>query len=369
MTTITGLPRTNWRDARSSWHPALENLLTVPMTENADVAHIPLRDLESFVSRSVEARQAEAALSRTKSKRPTNTYLLYQKACLDRVSAWRKAHASELPKGNDMRCSMIMSRSWALESSSVRAKYKALAEIDLEIHEKAFPGWATVQKPLKRQVRSKKLSDAFLTTEAVKLPTSKDAQVFAAAALSLPHILDRLFTLTSHCRELEDLLQSCVTSEVMCEASWPTDKGLDYQMAVLRYNDFLASVHDKLEEHVADKKLLEPYVTKVYDLQFTFDDASASYMDIDPQLDGMFSVANGDSTNVDSASFMDVDPQLDGMFDNIDPRLENMFKDMDAVPSMSAEDVEKAFQESCANGASTAETEIVVDEAVAAQED
>lgn len=389
---------------KTSWHPALEKLLIKPLTEHADLAHIPLKDMESFVSRSVAIRHTEAGLSNLKSKRPSNIYLLYQIACRERAYAWKRAHLNELPSGYDSRWSTIISRSWALESSSVKAKYQALAETDRENHDKAFPGWKFVRKTRRNTLNKKnkpqtpaiaKLADAKLTDtkqtgakasgapqplpsciiEDVKFYPSPSTQNLPATGLSQPkgpspHILQRLATLSGCCRELEALLKSCQTSEVMRKGLWPSDKGLDYQMAVLQYNDFVASVYDKLEQHVRDKKVLEPYVPKVYDLQFTFDEASGMYkcspctwpsldlvsapapMAVTDQQLLLVGVENRVSTDINLASFMDIDPQLD-----------DMFKDIDAVLDMSDEDIEKAFQEACANDASTVETGLVVDAA------
>lgn len=132
-------------------------------------------------------------------------------------------------------------------------------------------------------------------------------------------------------------------------------------MAIYEYNAFVASTYDKLENHVRDKELLKPYVPKVFDLQWVYDEVSGMYKVslFWPSMD--LSVPASVSTPMSMSMPMDIDQQL--------PLggCENGFTapaDFGVAPLFTDEEIEKALQEFDAAGANTADSEPVVNEPV-----
>ncbi|KAK3486573.1 uncharacterized protein B0T23DRAFT_228627 [Neurospora hispaniola] len=267
----------------------VEELLTKPFSQDSDLDHVPFRDMEAYVHRSVEIRHKELGLG--KPKRPCNHFVLYLTANHARAKAWRDAHRTELPEvSHPMHMiSTILSRSWSLEPPSVKSKYQALAVIDKQMNAKAFPNYK--YKPRRKQDKSRTLPS---TTDAKQAETK--AAIMPQPLPSLypashdpfsssstyqkdlsPHIFQRLASLSSRAKELESFLTLCQKSEVMRAAYWPTDKGLDYELACLEYNSFVASTYEQLRNHVRNIQLLEPYVPKIFNLQWSYDETIGMY--------------------------------------------------------------------------------------------
>ncbi|KAK3348380.1 hypothetical protein B0H65DRAFT_523270 [Neurospora tetraspora] len=350
-------------------NPILELLLTKPFSEHTDLDHVPFRDMEAYVHRSIDIRHKELGLG--KPRRPCNHFVLYFTATHARAEAWREAHVTDLPEASSHQfLSTIISRSWSLEPPSVKAKFTALAEKEKQMHGKAFPDYKLVRKPPRNRRKQVKSTAALPSTTDAKqmetkvavapqpLPSYNIQDPFPSSKLS-PHIIQRLATLSGRAKELETFLKLCQTSELIRNALWPTDHGLDYQMAIYEYNAFVASTYDKLENHVRDKELLKPYVPKVFDLQWVYDEVSGMYKVslFWPSMD--LSVPASVSTPMSMSMPMDIDQQL--------PLggCENGFTapaDFGVGPLFTDEEIEKALQEFDAAGANTADSEPVVNE-------
>ncbi|KAK3487187.1 hypothetical protein B0T13DRAFT_483171 [Neurospora crassa] len=267
----------------------VEELLTKPFSQDSDLDHVPFRDMEAYVHRSVEMRHKELGLG--KPKRPCNHFVLYLTASYARAKAWRDAHRTELPEVSHPThmISTILSRSWSLEPPSVKSKYQALAVIDKQMNAKAFPNYK--YKPRRKQDNSRTLpstTDAQQAqTKAALMPQPLPSHNLASQDFFSspstqqkdlsPHIFQRLAALSSHAKELETFLTLCQKSEVMRAAYWPTDKGLDYELACLEYNSFVASTYEQLRNHVRNTQVLEPYVPKVFNLQWSYDEIIGMY--------------------------------------------------------------------------------------------
>lgn len=425
-------------------NPVLESLLTKPLSEYTDLDYVPIQDMEPYVNRSVEIRIKELGIN--KPKRPCNHFVLYSMACIPRAEEWREGHCSDLPKGSRS-LAAIISISWALESPSVKAKYKVLCQMELEGHGKAFPTYKFVRQPPRNKRKNTRLQIAALAAlpnvQQIEknaaivqqpLPTNdtqdpspyssnqqlliKQREITAAVAQSLPSpriqdpvpftpltlqfpatvqshpkelsplVYQRLATLSGRCRDLEDFLKLCQKSELMRGAFYPTNKGLDYQLAVLEYNSFIASVHDILKHHVHD---LKPYVPRVFDLLWEFDEtfgmfevSRSTWPNMDFSMDFSMPVSvstptpmpmNIDdfqlplsgcedalSADVGAAPSMDLDQELFGFEDNL---AANPVLDLDLLDlpvEFSDEDLEKALQECTSASAKTADSEPAVTE-------
>ncbi|KHE82759.1 hypothetical protein GE21DRAFT_10379, partial [Neurospora crassa] len=368
----------------------VEELLTKPFSQDSDLDHVPFRDMEAYVHRSVEIRHKELGLG--KPKRPCNHFVLYLTANYARAKAWRDAHRTELPEVSHPThmISTILSRSWSLEPPSVKSKYQALAVIDKQMNAKAFPNYK--YHPRRKQDKSHTLpstTDAQQAqTKAALMPQPLPSHNLASQDFFSspstqqkdlsPHIFQRLAALSSHAKELESFLTLCQKSEVMRAAYWPTDKGLDYELACLEYNSFVASTYEQLRNHVRNIQLLEPYVPKVFNLQWSYDEIIGMYkvslpptytwpsleltmpanfsipmpipMEIDQQMP-LGGFENDFSADIGVVTSMDTNHPLVGFEDS----LANL-------ADISDSDIDRALQEFEAAGANTTASEPVVNE-------
>ncbi|KAK0654871.1 hypothetical protein B0T16DRAFT_383880 [Cercophora newfieldiana] len=109
---------------------------------------IPLFDVEAFVDRSAETRQAEVGTpGRTAGRipRPLNQFLLYRKAYYPRVIALQGTK-------DNQSVSTLAGKSWAMETAEVKSTFKALGEKEKELHAVAFPGY--IYSPKKPTTKS-----------------------------------------------------------------------------------------------------------------------------------------------------------------------------------------------------------------------
>lgn len=152
-------------------NPILELLLTKPFSEHTDLDHVPFRDMEAYVHRSIDIRHKELGLG--KPRRPCNHFVLYFTATHARAEAWREAHVTDLPEASSHQfLSTIISRSWSLEPPSVKAKFTALAEKEKQMHGKAFPDYKLVRKPPRNRRKQVKSTAALpSTTDAKQMET------------------------------------------------------------------------------------------------------------------------------------------------------------------------------------------------------
>ncbi|KAI9827556.1 MAG: hypothetical protein M1832_004906 [Thelocarpon impressellum] len=109
--------------------------LTAPLSElTKDYRHIPIRDIESWVNRSVETRQHEVELRKGHVPRPMNSFMLYRSAFADRTKLW-------CLQNNHQVVSSVSGQSWPLETADVRDRYNLYAKLERENHQHAHPGY------------------------------------------------------------------------------------------------------------------------------------------------------------------------------------------------------------------------------------
>ncbi|KAB8069855.1 hypothetical protein BDV29DRAFT_161029 [Aspergillus leporis] len=107
--------------------------LLVPLSELAkDMAHVPIKDMESWVRRSTEIRLQEANRKHGKVTRPMNAFFLYQQSYRELVKEW-------LVESSQSILSTAVGRSWRMETQAIRDSFEALANIDKKNHMKAHP--------------------------------------------------------------------------------------------------------------------------------------------------------------------------------------------------------------------------------------
>ncbi|KAI9368573.1 hypothetical protein BJX61DRAFT_523335 [Aspergillus egyptiacus] len=103
----------------------------------------PIKDMESFVHRSIEQRRAEARKA-GKIPRPMNSFMLYRSAYAERVKTW-------YAQNNHQVVSLAAGASWRNETEEIKDKYNALAKIEKQNHMKAHPGYKFAPSKDKRK--------------------------------------------------------------------------------------------------------------------------------------------------------------------------------------------------------------------------
>ncbi|KAB8227263.1 HMG-box domain-containing protein [Aspergillus alliaceus] len=105
-----------------------------------DMAHGPTRDMENWVHRSTEVRRQEPNRNHGKVARPLNSFLLYRKA-------YSGPAKQLLGEKNHSILSVVIGRSWKMESQDVRYLFQNLANIDKRKHMEAHPSYKYSPKP------------------------------------------------------------------------------------------------------------------------------------------------------------------------------------------------------------------------------
>ncbi|RAH86443.1 hypothetical protein BO86DRAFT_110526 [Aspergillus japonicus CBS 114.51] len=106
-----------------------------PLSElTKHLTHIPIKDMESWVHRSVETRRQEVAKKNGKIARPMNSFMLYRSAFAERAKEW-------FSQNNHQVVSEAAGDSWKLEPAEIRGKYEHLATVEKTNHLKAHPGY------------------------------------------------------------------------------------------------------------------------------------------------------------------------------------------------------------------------------------
>ncbi|KAK3951620.1 hypothetical protein QBC32DRAFT_398558 [Pseudoneurospora amorphoporcata] len=312
--------------------------------------------MEPWVNRSAEIRHKELGLN--KAKRPCNHFVLYSMACHPRAEAWREARYADLPKGSKS-LSTIISLSWSMEPPSVKAKYRSLAEIELRMHAAAFPTYRFIKTkaavmpspfPANPSSTSQQLPAKLSEVKEDVASQPQHPLPFRPLTLQLPA------TVQAPPKELSPHIL-CQTSELMRDALYLTNKGLDYEMAVLEYNSFITSVHDTLKYYVRN---LKPYVPRVFDLHWEYQDILGMYKvsNFTPTWPSMdLSMPVDVSTTMPMSVDIDYQLPLVGFEDNLTANLV-----IDPFAEISDEYLEQAFQEFAASGMATAGSEPAVNE-------
>ncbi|KAL2865504.1 HMG-box domain-containing protein [Aspergillus lucknowensis] len=119
--------RTRDRDGRT--------ILPGPLSEiTKHLTHVPIKDMDEFVHRSIEERRLEVAKKNGKVARPMNSFMLYRSAYADRTKAW-------FDQNNHQVVSEVTGDSWSHETPAIRQKYTRLASIEKQNHLLAHPGY------------------------------------------------------------------------------------------------------------------------------------------------------------------------------------------------------------------------------------
>jgi hypothetical protein len=116
--------------------------LTAPLSIlTKDLHHIPVRDMNAWVNRSVAVRIKEVEDRKGKIPRPMNSFMLYRSAYAERTKAW-------CDQNNHQVVSSVSGESWPMEPKEVRDMFNDFAKIERMNHQKAYPNYKfTPAKP------------------------------------------------------------------------------------------------------------------------------------------------------------------------------------------------------------------------------
>ncbi|KAG8533339.1 uncharacterized protein KY384_002122 [Bacidia gigantensis] len=126
--------------------------LEKPLSElTRHLEHIPIKNTEAWVNRSLEERRKEVGNDGF-IKRPSNSFILYRSAFADRCREYEKSN-------NHQDISSMAGASWAIESSAVRKQYEDWAKKERENHQAAFPDYKF--QPQTQEAKARKRKEKF----------------------------------------------------------------------------------------------------------------------------------------------------------------------------------------------------------------
>ena len=126
--------------------------LDKPLSElTAHLEHIPIKDTETWVNRSLEQRKKEVGNDGF-IKRPSNSFILYRSAYADRCREYEKSN-------NHQDISSMAGASWAIEATAVRKQYEDWAKVERENHQAAFPDYKF--QPQTQEAKARKRKEKF----------------------------------------------------------------------------------------------------------------------------------------------------------------------------------------------------------------
>ena len=109
--------------------------LTAPLSElTKSYHHIPLKDMDAWVNRSVETRLKECGKKEGWIPRPMNSFMLYRSAYAERTKHW-------CLQNNHQVVSSVSGTSWPMEPLEIRERFIEWARQERENHAKAHPGY------------------------------------------------------------------------------------------------------------------------------------------------------------------------------------------------------------------------------------
>lgn len=109
--------------------------LTAPLSElTKSYDHIPLKDMDEWVNRSVETRLKECTKKEGWIPRPMNSFMLYRSAYAERTKHW-------CLQNNHQVVSSVSGLSWPMEPPEIRERFIEYARQERENHAKAHPGY------------------------------------------------------------------------------------------------------------------------------------------------------------------------------------------------------------------------------------
>ena len=109
--------------------------ITAPLSElTKDLEHVPIKDMNAWVTRSEETRIAEVAVRHGYVTRPMNSFMLYRSAYAERTKIW-------CLQNNHQVVSSVSGESWPMEPPEIRDLYTEYARVERDNHAKAHPGY------------------------------------------------------------------------------------------------------------------------------------------------------------------------------------------------------------------------------------
>ncbi|PTU18339.1 hypothetical protein P175DRAFT_0485766 [Aspergillus ochraceoroseus IBT 24754] len=181
-----------------------------PLSEiTKHMTHIPIRDMESWVHRSISVRHQEVAKKNGKVARPMNSFMLYRSAYADRTKEW-------FAQNNHQVVSEAAGDSWKQEPREVREKYELLANIEKNNHLQAHPGYKFTPAKDKKKRPYPDDNRSFLGDK--NTPESSPALLHATFSSSE---IDSNGWESSHSTPF-DMLDHGLPTENYLASSWPT---------------------------------------------------------------------------------------------------------------------------------------------------
>ena len=134
--------------------------LTKPLSElTRDYHHLPVRNMECWVTRSAETRWNEVEKRGGYVTRPMNSFMLYRSAYAERTKLW-------CLQNNHQVVSSVSGESWPLEPLAIREKYNEMAKLERLNHQAAHPGYKFSPSKAQNNSRKRKCSKAVEEKEA-----------------------------------------------------------------------------------------------------------------------------------------------------------------------------------------------------------
>lgn len=146
-------PRVRRRPKNTKPDKNANPIITAPLSKLTErMVHIPIKDMEAWVNRTVEVRRREVAQKNGKIARPMNSFMLYRSAYAERTKKW-------CSQDNHQVVSRVSGQSWRKEPSEVREKYELLAVIERDNHQRAHPEYKFAPNKTQTPPRKKRQLD------------------------------------------------------------------------------------------------------------------------------------------------------------------------------------------------------------------
>ncbi|OXV10215.1 hypothetical protein Egran_02025 [Elaphomyces granulatus] len=130
---VMRMPRVRRRNKPAKADKGMIPTITAPLSElTKNMPHIPLKDMQAWVTRSTDVRLNEVAQKNGKIARPMNSFMLYRSAYAERTKQW-------CAQNNHQIVSRVSGQSWPLEPPVVRERYEYLSILERDNHQKAHP--------------------------------------------------------------------------------------------------------------------------------------------------------------------------------------------------------------------------------------
>ncbi len=169
-------PKKN-RKVKKAKSTAKKSKLDKPLSElTKHLEHVPVKDTEAWVNRSLETRRGEVG-GNEYIKRPSNSFILYRSAYADRCREYEKSN-------NHQDISSMAGTSWAIETPEIRKQYEEWAKKERENHAAAFPEYKFQPQTQEAKARKRKGKSDDGSDEAsdVEDPTYHGGRLYSPAA-------------------------------------------------------------------------------------------------------------------------------------------------------------------------------------------